>query len=95
VKFALAVQGVLMPENGREQLLNLGAIYFGAVGAPAADGFKFLVVHDFGNGATAAHRRHHAVLPARNAFAKGEHLFAGDDQDPIVGGNGIDDRRDQ
>ena len=26
--------GVLMPENGREQLLNFDAIYFGAVGAP-------------------------------------------------------------
>ena len=26
--------GVLMPENGREQLRNFDAIYFGAVGAP-------------------------------------------------------------
>ena len=26
--------GVLMPENGREQLLSFDAIYFGAVGAP-------------------------------------------------------------
>ena len=26
--------GVLMPENGREQLLNFDVIYFGAVGAP-------------------------------------------------------------
>src|ERR1700758_2947210 len=26
--------GVLMPENGRDQLLNFDAIYFGAVGAP-------------------------------------------------------------
>jgi tartrate dehydrogenase/decarboxylase / D-malate dehydrogenase len=26
--------GVLMPENGREQLLKFDAIYFGALGAP-------------------------------------------------------------
>src|SRR6516165_1969501 len=48
---------------------------------PAENGREQLL--NFGNGATAAHRRHHAVLPTRNAFAKFEHLFdaGGRDED--------------